>query len=72
MGASEEKMEERVVDDGKGGRLCVCVCMCACVLCGPNMNLTIVKIQSKLFLKVAKTILSKIVIITIKAIQYQI
>ena len=36
-----------------------------------NMNLTIVQINSKLFLKVAKPILSKIVIITIMAIQYK-
>ena len=36
------------------------------------MNLTIVKINSKLFLKVAEPILSKIVIITIIAKTYQI
>ena len=36
------------------------------------MNLTIVKMNRKPFLKVAKPILSKIVIITIMAIQYQI
>ena len=36
------------------------------------MNLTIVTINSKLFLKVSKPMLSKIVIIKIMAIQYQI
>ena len=53
--------------DSQQGREAVCVC----VLCMPNMNFTIVKMNSKLFLKVAKPILSKIVIKTIIAIQYQ-